>query len=143
MICDAHTKQNRAQIKLFGFNFCIYSVDDIVLNIDLAPTFLDMGGVPTPQHMDGRSILPLLRNRHRNVREKWPDTFLIESSGRRETPEHLLENRAKAAAAIVAAESIKLNESLIDLENRTISESDVDDNGDLDDDDDGWSTEAH
>lgn len=74
-------------------------MDDIVLNIDLAPTFLDMADIPTPQHMDGRSILPLLKNRHRSLRGKWPDTFLIESSGRRETPEQLMEQRARAQAA--------------------------------------------
>ncbi|CAH0556457.1 unnamed protein product [Brassicogethes aeneus] len=62
-------------------------VDDIVLNIDLAPTFLDMAGVEAPPHMDGRSVLPLFLNykRKKTVR-KWSDTFLIESSGRRETP---------------------------------------------------------
>lgn len=70
-----------------------------MLNIDLAPTFLDMGGVPTPPQMDGKSILPLLRSGNRNTRAKWPDTFLIESSGRRETPEQIAENRAKAATA--------------------------------------------
>lgn len=70
-------------------------VDEIVLNVDLAPTFLDMGGVPTPVHMDGRSILPLLLNKHKNVKDQWPDTFLIESSGRRETPEQIAEARAR------------------------------------------------
>lgn len=49
--------------------------------------------------MDGKSILPLVLNRHRSIKFKWPDTFLIESSGRRETPEQLAEQRAKAAAA--------------------------------------------
>ncbi|KAJ8963758.1 hypothetical protein NQ314_005400, partial [Rhamnusium bicolor] len=60
-------------------------VNDIVLNIDLAPTFLDMAGVEPPPHMDGRSVLPLFLNSKRK-KLKWPDTFLIESSGRRETP---------------------------------------------------------
>jgi extracellular sulfatase Sulf len=60
-------------------------VDDIVLNIDLAPTFLDIAGVEAPPHMDGRSVLPLFLNSKRK-RLRWPDTFLIESSGRRETP---------------------------------------------------------
>lgn len=47
-----------------------------------------MAGVGTPAHMDGRSILPLLRKRNnRKIRDQWPDTFLIESSGRREQPE--------------------------------------------------------
>ncbi|XP_067614126.1 extracellular sulfatase SULF-1 homolog isoform X2 [Eurosta solidaginis] len=74
-------------------------VDEIVLNVDLAPTFLDIGGVATPQHMDGRSIMPLLFGRQqRNVREQWPDTFLIESSGRRETPEQIAESRARLQA---------------------------------------------
>lgn len=49
--------------------------------------------------MDGKSILPLVLNRHRSIKYKWPDTFLIESSGRRETPEQLAEQRAKVAAA--------------------------------------------
>lgn len=52
-------------------------VDDIVLNIDLAPTFLDMAGVEAPPHMDGHSVLPLFTNSKRK-RIKWPDTFLIE-----------------------------------------------------------------
>lgn len=86
-----------------------------------------MGGVPTPQHMDGRSMLPLLKNRHRNARGKWPDTFLIESSGRRETPEQLIENRARAAAAVAAAESIKLHEPEIDDDDGEIGSNDDED----------------
>lgn len=73
-------------------------VDEIVLNVDLAPTFLDIAGVPTPSHMDGKSFMPLLLNRHKHIRDKWPDTFLIESSGRRETPEQLAEQRLRAQA---------------------------------------------
>uniref|UniRef100_A0A6B2EH51 Putative sulfatase n=1 Tax=Phlebotomus kandelakii TaxID=1109342 RepID=A0A6B2EH51_9DIPT len=77
-------------------------VDEIVLNIDLAPTFLDIGGVSAPSHMDGNSFLPLLLGRHRGAKEKWPDTFLIESSGRRETPEQLAEAKAARLAAAAA-----------------------------------------
>lgn len=73
-------------------------MEEIVQNIDLAPTFLDIAGVQVPPHMDGKSILPLVINRHRSVKYKWSDTFLIESSGRRETPEQLAEQRARAAA---------------------------------------------
>lgn len=75
-------------------------MDEIVTNIDLAPTFLDMAGVGTPAHMDGRSILPLLRKRNnRKIRDQWPDTFLIESSGRREQPEVFAQLRKAAANA--------------------------------------------
>ncbi|XP_053681328.1 extracellular sulfatase SULF-1 homolog [Anopheles nili] len=78
-------------------------IDEIVLNVDLAPTFLDIGGVAPPPHMDGRSILPLVLNRHRTALDMWPDTFLIESSGRRETPEQIQEQKQRAAAARYSA----------------------------------------
>lgn len=62
-------------------------VNDIVLNIDLAPTFLDIAGVEAPPHMDGKSVLPLITNTRRRKFQKWPDTFLVESSGRRDSME--------------------------------------------------------
>jgi arylsulfatase A-like enzyme len=34
--------------------------DDIVLNVDFAPLFLDLAGVPVPAEMQGRSFRPLL-----------------------------------------------------------------------------------
>jgi arylsulfatase A-like enzyme len=35
--------------------------DQFVANIDLAPTFLDLAGLPIPASMQGRSLAPLLR----------------------------------------------------------------------------------
>jgi arylsulfatase A-like enzyme len=35
--------------------------EQLVANIDLAPTFLDLAGLPMPDSMQGRSIAPLLR----------------------------------------------------------------------------------
>jgi len=35
--------------------------DQFVANIDLAPTFLDLAGLPIPEFMQGRSLAPLLR----------------------------------------------------------------------------------
>jgi N-sulfoglucosamine sulfohydrolase len=35
-------------------------VDDLVSLTDLAPTFLELGGVPVPEAMTGRSLVPLL-----------------------------------------------------------------------------------
>ncbi|KAF0761980.1 putative extracellular sulfatase Sulf-1, partial [Aphis craccivora] len=66
-------------------------VNEIFLNIDLAPTFLDIAGVNPPAHMDGRSAFKLF-HKHKKGNKKfvshWPDTFLIESSGRREYNKH-------------------------------------------------------
>lgn len=37
--------------------------DDMVLNVDFAPTFLDFARAPIPQDMQGRSIRPLLKGK--------------------------------------------------------------------------------
>jgi arylsulfatase A-like enzyme len=35
-------------------------IDQIVVNVDFAPTFLELAGVPAPERMQGRSLVPLL-----------------------------------------------------------------------------------
>jgi arylsulfatase A-like enzyme len=45
--------------------------DQMVLNIDLAPTMLDFAGVPPPAHIQGRSWKPVLEGRDRAGREHW------------------------------------------------------------------------
>ncbi|XP_078460471.1 extracellular sulfatase Sulf-2-like [Lampetra planeri] len=70
------------------------TIPQIALNIDLAPTMLDMAGLDIPGDMDGRSLLKLLRRRwpRRDVdlasdrplrqeierRVSWRDSFLVE-----------------------------------------------------------------
>lgn len=50
------------------------TVDDMVLNIDVAPTLLELAGVPAPETMQGRSVLPLLAGQVR----AWRTSFLYE-----------------------------------------------------------------
>jgi arylsulfatase A-like enzyme len=45
--------------------------DELVLDIDLAPTFLDLAGVPIPTHMQGKSVLPLAKNVDPSFRKEW------------------------------------------------------------------------
>jgi N-acetylglucosamine-6-sulfatase len=45
--------------------------DQMVLNIDLAPTMLDFAGVPIPGAMHGRSFRPALEGRDPKGRESW------------------------------------------------------------------------
>ncbi|MCG3160513.1 MAG: Multifunctional alkaline phosphatase superfamily protein PehA [Acidobacteria bacterium] len=48
--------------------------DEIALNIDLAPTLLELAGVAAPGAMQGRSLVPLLEGK----RTAWRNSFLIE-----------------------------------------------------------------
>ncbi|CAL8110140.1 unnamed protein product [Orchesella dallaii] len=63
-----------------------------VLNIDFAPTFLELANLIIPDEIDGRSMVPLIRKYcptcEKNDAFEWPDVFLIESPGRRNPPPH-------------------------------------------------------
>ncbi|CAK9304582.1 unnamed protein product [Gordionus sp. m RMFG-2023] len=59
-------------------------IKEIALNLDIAPTILDMARINIKQHMDGKSLLSLLKNEHQINVEKnsvWRDTFLLEMNG--------------------------------------------------------------
>jgi arylsulfatase A-like enzyme len=48
--------------------------DEMVLNIDLAPTFLELAGIPVSAEMQGTSWLPLLTG----AKTDWRQSFLAE-----------------------------------------------------------------
>jgi len=50
------------------------SIDQFALNIDIAPTLLEITGVTVPKEIHGRSLVPLLRGE----KVPWRDSFLIE-----------------------------------------------------------------
>jgi N-acetylglucosamine-6-sulfatase len=52
------------------------TVDRMALNLDLAPTFLDLAGVKVPETMQGRSWRPLLEGDAATA--KWRDAFFYE-----------------------------------------------------------------
>jgi len=45
--------------------------DEMVLDIDIAPTLLDLAGLPTPPKMQGKSILPLAKAADPDFRKEW------------------------------------------------------------------------
>ncbi len=59
--------------------------NDMVLNLDLAPTFADLAGIPTPDFVEGRSFRPVLTNtpppattgRQGFLIEHWPINDLV------------------------------------------------------------------
>ena len=50
------------------------TLDRLALNIDVAPTILDLAGIPIPAEMDGMSLFPMLRDRSAPAR----DDFFME-----------------------------------------------------------------
>jgi len=53
-------------------------IDEMVLNLDLAPTFLDLAGVRVPEQMQGASWMPLLRGDASNWRQAFMFAYLFE-----------------------------------------------------------------
>lgn len=74
---------------------------EMVLNIDLAPTFLDIAGVKIPKDMDGVSIMKLFRKTRYGRRAKrrthvnWRDTILIERSRGWKRTTNMLQGRSR------------------------------------------------
>jgi len=50
------------------------SIDDLVVSVDIAPTALEVAGVPIGAHVQGRSLVPLLEG----TAARWRESVLIE-----------------------------------------------------------------
>jgi N-acetylglucosamine-6-sulfatase len=59
------------------------TVEEIVENIDLCPTFTELGGAEAPANVDGRSLVPLLRGQ--KVAD-WRTVALVEHRGPNDDP---------------------------------------------------------
>jgi N-acetylglucosamine-6-sulfatase len=49
-------------------------ISQLTLNIDLAPTLLDLAGLPAPKEMQGRPLTPLMQGKS----PKWRESFFAE-----------------------------------------------------------------
>lgn len=58
-------------------------VEEVVANIDIAPTFLEAAGLKSPEYIDGQSFLPLLKNK--NI--PWRKSLLYEYYWERNFPQ--------------------------------------------------------
>jgi arylsulfatase A-like enzyme len=45
--------------------------EEMVLDVDIAPTLLDLAGVPVPKHIQGKSVLPLVERSDPDFRKEW------------------------------------------------------------------------
>ncbi|CAG7648007.1 Ulvan-active sulfatase [Paenibacillus solanacearum] len=74
---SCHESSIRVPTALIGPGFTGKGrVSELVSLIDLPPTLLDAAGIPVPEHMQGSSIMPLLRGE----RDDWPDDVFIQIS---------------------------------------------------------------
>jgi arylsulfatase A-like enzyme len=62
-------------------------VEDMVLNLDLAPTLLDCAGVPVPPEMQGRSWRPLLTGERVRGRQSWFYEYFAENQRNSRVPD--------------------------------------------------------
>jgi N-acetylglucosamine-6-sulfatase len=78
----------RVPLMIRGPGVPVGQVGQLVLNIDLAPTLLELAGVPVPDSVDGRSLAPFLRG---ESPASWRTDVLLENNGGRglRTPDWL------------------------------------------------------
>ena len=76
----AYDESIRVPMIIIGPRVLANQVDKIVLNIDLAPTILELAGIPNVLPMDGRSLVPILENKHIIWREYFVYEYFMENN---------------------------------------------------------------
>lgn len=89
------------------------SLGQMALNIDMAPTMLDMAGVAPPASMQGKSLKPLLDGRSNRLREEFFYEHHFPNGGWIPSTEGIRENRYKYTIYTDEKERV---EELYDLE---------------------------
>jgi len=67
----------RVPLFVIGPNLESVDLDQMVVNIDIAPTILEMAGISAPSNMHGRSLLPLINGDPVD----WRESFVYEGLG--------------------------------------------------------------
>jgi N-acetylglucosamine-6-sulfatase len=76
----AYEESMRVPLVIGGPDLSPRRVDSTVLNLDLAPTLLELAGVPVPGEMQGRSMVGLLRGRPVAPRESFLYEYSMDTS---------------------------------------------------------------
>lgn len=95
--------------------------DEMVLNIDVAPTILELAGAPVPDEMQGQSLMPLLNGES----VPWREQFLYEHRINIRTIPKSEGVRTKRWKYVRYTESEPLVEQLFDLEHDPLEEQDL------------------
>ncbi len=65
-------------------------VDGMVLNLDIAPTLLELAGVPVPSHYEGRSFVKMATGGDRGWRDEWLYEYFEYPAGEAVRPHRMI-----------------------------------------------------
>lgn len=97
-------------------------LDEMTLNIDIAPTLLALAGLEIPPFVEGRNLVPLLRGRSVSWRREWFYEHLYGHSGKIPMSEGI---RTECWKYIRYVDQEPNYEELFDLENDPFEERDL------------------
>ena len=76
---STHNSSLRVPLVIHGPGFeTARQIQEIVGIVSIAPTLLDAAGIPVPESMKGRSLMPLVHDA--NARQHWPNSELVQIS---------------------------------------------------------------